>query len=440
MCASASAASTLATAAAEPPPPQACYVHIPFCRRRCYYCDFPIQVVGDRESAADAASEAYLELLLREIRASPGGDAGEGQRPLRSVYFGGGTPSLMPPRLLRRLLDALRERYGFDADLECTLEMDPGTFDAARLSAFLAAGVTRVSLGVQSFDDALLRACGRAHSLADAERALSLLTSDAAASAGLRDVSVDLIGGLPHQSLAAWRKSLEAAAASGAQHVSVYDLQVEDGTAFGRWYAAGESPLPEEGVAAQMFREASAVLGARGFERYEVSSFARPGHRCQHNRAYWRNEPFWGFGLGATSHVGGRRLARPRRMDGYAKWVGELEARGWSAQQEEGGEERESALDELQTRLMLALRTDAGISASELRAAYPGALGAAAAEAVEEARVELPAAWVEEGGEDGAGGDVLRLSDPEGLLFSNDAISTCFARLEERLEARGVEV
>jgi len=441
MCASASFATD---ALAEPPPaPQACYVHIPFCRRRCHYCDFPIQVVGDRESAADAASEAYLQLLLREIRASPScadGDGAEGGRPLRSVYFGGGTPSLMPPRLLARLLDALRERHGFAADLECTLEMDPGTFDAERLSAFLAAGVTRVSLGVQSFDDALLRACGRSHDLADAERAIALLTSDAAASAGLTDVSVDLIGGLPHQSLAAWRTSLEAAAASGAQHVSVYDLQVEDGTAFGSWYSEGVSPLPEEGVAAQMFREASAVLGARGFERYEVSSFARPGHRCRHNRAYWRNEPFWGFGLGATSHVGGRRLARPRRMDGYARWVDELEARGWAAQQAAGAGEAESALDELQTRLMLALRTDAGVSARELRAAYPGALGAAAADACADTAREVPAAWLapprDGDAGDGDAGDVLRLSDPEGLLFSNDAISTCFARLEERLEAR----
>ena len=140
------------TAAA--PPPQAAYLHIPFCRRRCFYCDFPIVTVGDRERTADAASEAYAELLVREIMASPAGDAAG--RPLASVYFGGGTPSLMPPRLLARIMRTLRERYGLARELECTLEMDPGTFDAQKLAAFLEAGVTRVSLGVQSFDQALL--------------------------------------------------------------------------------------------------------------------------------------------------------------------------------------------------------------------------------------------------------------------------------------------
>ena len=129
--------------------------------------------VGDRERTADAASEAYAELLLREIMASPAGDAAG--RPLASVYFGGGTPSLLPPRLLARILRTLRERYGMARELECTLEMDPGTFDAERLAAFLEAGVTRVSLGVQSFDQALLTACGRAHTMEDADRALELL-------------------------------------------------------------------------------------------------------------------------------------------------------------------------------------------------------------------------------------------------------------------------
>eukprot|EP00908_Phaeocystis_cordata_P015698 Transcript_26879.p1 GENE.Transcript_26879~~Transcript_26879.p1 ORF type:complete len:488 (-),score=161.47 Transcript_26879:61-1440(-) len=406
------------------PAPQAAYLHIPFCRRRCFYCDFPIQVVGDRQRTADTASEAYVELLLREILASPEGHAG---RPLRSVYFGGGTPSLLPPHLLAKVMRTLRERYGFAGELECTLEMDPGTFDEARLGAFLEAGVTRVSLGTQSFDDALLKACGRAHGLADTERALSLLGA-ARERGALRELSVDLIGGLPEQTLEQWRHSLAAAAASPATHVSVYDLQVEDGTAFGRWEAAGALPLPEDEVAAQMFRDASAVLGAAGFERYEVSSFARPGHRCKHNRAYWRNEPFWGFGLGATSHVRGRRLARPRRMEGYRDFVGALEAEGWEAQQASMGEAEEE-LDELQTALMLALRTDAGVDGAQLAARYPrNQLGATAAAACADAAAELPAEWVSYEAQ------TLRLKNPEGLLFSNDAISTVFARLEERLE------
>ena len=467
------------TAAA--PPPQAAYLHIPFCRRRCFYCDFPIVTVGDRERTADAASEAYAELLVREIMASPAGDAAG--RPLASVYFGGGTPSLMPPRLLARIMRTLRERYGLARELECTLEMDPGTFDAERLAAFLEAGVTRVSLGVQSFDQALLTACGRAHTMEDADRALELLGA-AMGRGELAELSVDLIGGLPGQTSAQWRHSLDCAAASVATHVSVYDLQVEAGTAFGRWAEAGkEFGLPDDDVGAQMFRDASTVLGGAGFERYEVSSFARPGHRCKHNRAYWRNEAFWGFGLGATSHVGGRRVARPRKMDDYRMYVASLEEGGWETQQQLMGE-AETEAETLQTELMLALRTDVGVNTAAIAARFPrDGLGAAAAAACADAARELPAAWVEfeldhstseqtaddhadaggstggeqTSGEHAAAADAgaptgettprgeagggeggarrLRLRDPEGLLFSNDAISTVFARLDERLEA-----
>ena len=167
----------------------------------------------------------------------------------------------MPPRLLARIMRTLRERYGLAQDFECTLEMDPGTFDAERLTAFLDAGVTRVSLGVQSFDQALLTACGRAHTMEDAERALELLGA-AMGNGELAELSVDLIGGLPEQTSAQWRHSLGRAAASVATHVSVYDLQVEAGTAFGRWTAAGkEFGLPDDDVGAQMFRDASTVLG-----------------------------------------------------------------------------------------------------------------------------------------------------------------------------------
>ena len=380
-------------------------------------------------------------------------------RPLGSVYFGGGTPSLMPPRLLARIMRTLRERYGLAQDFECTLEMDPGTFDAERLTAFLDAGVTRVSLGVQSFDQALLTACGRAHTMEDAERALELLGA-AMGNGELTELSVDLIGGLPGQSSAQWRHSLSRAAESVATHVSVYDLQVEAGTAFGRWTAAGkEFGLPDDDVGAQMFRDASTVLGGAGFERYEVSSFARPGHRCKHNRAYWRNEAFWGFGLGATSHVGQRRLARPRKMDDYRMYVASLEGEGgWETQQQLMGE-AETEAEVLQTELMLALRTDVGVNTAAIAARFPrDGLGAAAAAACADAARELPAAWVEfeaadaerddtlsgdnATGDNATGGEALeggarrlRLSDPEGLLFSNDAISTVFARLEERLEA-----
>ena len=177
------------------PVPSAAYIHLPFCRRRCFYCDFPIQVVGDRRTSADAAAERDVALLLREMRATPA--AGADEEALKSLYFGGGTPSLTPPPLLATLIKEVRERYGLDADAECTLEMDPGTFDAARLEAYLDAGVTRVSLGIQSFDAAQLTAAGRAHTLEDAENALDLVL-DPLRCPGL-SVSIDLIGGLPER-------------------------------------------------------------------------------------------------------------------------------------------------------------------------------------------------------------------------------------------------
>jgi putative oxygen-independent coproporphyrinogen III oxidase len=440
--------------------PRACYVHLPFCRRRCHYCDFPIQVVGSASGAADAPAERYCNLLQREIRATRlAGDDGSTKRgALRSLYFGGGTPSLTPPALFAGIVDALRERYGLAADCEVTLEMDPGTFDEARLQAFLAAGVTRVSLGVQSFDTALLQTAGRSHDAATAEAAIRLLLDAAAApQTPLRSISIDLIGGLPGQTRESWRRSLEAAVGCGAHHVSVYDLQIEPRTAFGRWFEAGKlEALPAEEEAAVFFRDATSVLGANGLERYEVSSFARPGHRSQHNAAYWRNEPFWGFGLGATSHLNNVRLARPRKYAEYERFVKRLEvgeergqceerhpiggglttggalacSDGFEAEQAAHGE-LEVGRDALTTLMMLQLRTLEGCAFDELAERFGDHLGRVAAAACADAAAELPAEWVlhDEGRR-------LALTDPEGFLFSNDAIATVFARLDDRLEEK----
>ncbi|EOD18997.1 coproporphyrinogen III oxidase [Emiliania huxleyi CCMP1516] len=413
-----------------PATPRAAYVHLPFCRRRCFYCDFPISVVGSKPGAADAAAERYCALLHREIAASPSRQPGA--PPLASLYFGGGTPSLTPPPLLAGLVDGLRDAYGLADGCEVTLEMDPGTFDVARLRAFLEAGVTRVSLGVQSFDDKLLTSAGRSHDAAEARAAVEILMQ-AQSSAG----------GLPGEDLASWRRSLNAAATTGAQHISVYDLQVEPRTAYGRWAEAGTlKALPDEALAAEMYREASAVLRARaaaagrgqrahGLQRYEVSSFGREGHRSQHNSAYWRNEPFFAFGLGATSHLDGVRLARPRRMDAYEAFA-ELGV-------------REEGVEAMTTLIMLQLRTTRGLLPAELTPRFGETLAAAAEGACRDAAAELPAEWwVMEAEEASGGGDSgaeaaprcrrFALRDPEGLLFSNDAISTVFARLDERLE------
>ncbi|CBJ30711.1 coproporphyrinogen III oxidase [Ectocarpus siliculosus] len=325
-------------------PPSSVYVNLPFCRRRCFYCDFPIKVVGDRPGAAAAAAKPYVDNVVREIRATAaaaaieapklparggaGGDdtmehSGRGGG-VKTLFFGGGTPSLCPPELVGLLIETVRNCYGIAAGAEISIEMDPGTFDEARLEAFLALGITRVSMGVQSFDAGLLEACGRAHSLADVYQAVELLRK-----AKVDNFSIDLMSGLPKQTVEQWEHTLSEAIATGAAHISVYDLQVEAGTPFGRWFSPGEAPLPEDETCADMYRTASGVLGQAGYDHYEISNYARPGFQSRHNRAYWENVPFLAFGNGAASFVDGYRFSRPRGLPEYGQWVGELEEEGW---------------------------------------------------------------------------------------------------------------
>jgi len=214
------------------PEPRSAYLHIPFCHRRCFYCDFPVVPLGDRAAAAPgrpgaAAIAAYLVQLEAEIHASPAGP------PLSSAYFGGGTPSLLEPRQLERLLAALTRRFGIAPGAEISLELDPASFDQRRLFAYLAAGVNRVSLGGQSFDDRVLEALGRRHRREDLLEAASWLAA-ARRLGDLKSWNLDLIQGVPGQGAAAWAEQLRQAAALGAPHLSVYDLTIEPGTVFAR--------------------------------------------------------------------------------------------------------------------------------------------------------------------------------------------------------------
>ena len=205
-------AAALALGAGPPPPPpppytpRGAYLHIPFCRRRCFYCDFPIKVIGDRESTRRVETDKYVELLLREIKASADSGAKQGPRGLESVYFGGGTPSLLSPAQVDRVLACLDAIYGIQAGAEVTLEMDPGTFDLPRLSSFKSAGVNRVSLGVQSFDQTVLTACGRAHTALEAQHAIANMHA-----AGMDNFSLDLISSLPGATPEQWAETLRSA-------------------------------------------------------------------------------------------------------------------------------------------------------------------------------------------------------------------------------------
>jgi oxygen-independent coproporphyrinogen-3 oxidase len=302
--------------------------------------------------------------------------------------------------------------------------MDPGTFDLNQLQGYREAGVNRVSLGVQAFQPELLQVCGRSHTVADIWTAVEIIRK-----VGIPDFSLDLISGLPHQTLEQWQDSLEAAVAIAPTHISIYDLTIEPGTAFERYYQPGVQPLPTDDTTVQMYIQARLALITAGYEHYEISNYAQPGYQCRHNRVYWENRPYYGFGMGATSYIQGQRFTRPRKTKEYYQWVQELIAAG-------------GVLDCPQTppnevlleTLMLGLRLREGVSLSTLGQLFG-----------EEALAQIwtclqpyyRQGWVEVvGGEQVAISGVgiptdaqLRLSDPQGFLFSNVVLAEVFSQL-----------
>jgi oxygen-independent coproporphyrinogen-3 oxidase len=395
-------------------PPRSAYLHIPFCHRRCFYCDFPVVPLGDRAAAAagapgSASIDAYLQLLQREIAAAPDGP------PLSTVYVGGGTPSLLSVEQLRALLEALRCRYGLAPGAELSLELDPASFDQQRLAGYLAAGITRVSLGGQSFSDAVLESLGRRHRCADLLEAAGWL-QQAQRSGSLLSWSLDLIQGLPGQTLSGWQEQLEQAIALQPPHLSVYDLIVEPGTVFERLEQRGALELPESDLAADLMELTARRLAEAGYGHYEISNFALPGHASRHNRVYWSGAGWWGFGMGATAAPWGVREARPRTREGYATWLEQAERakplgdEGFHAVPEEG-----MPLDE---RWMVGFRRREGV-----RIDVPEALRRRWQPFVERGLL------IEEGPR-------WRLRDPEGLALSNAVLRELLAWWEE--EGSGV--
>lgn len=415
--------------------PRSAYVHIPFCRRRCYYCDFPISVVGDHPPLAGSSSSTgaygshsgtiaqYVEILCQEIRL-----ASSQPQPLETIFFGGGTPSLLSVDQLSHILDALEQQFGIDSQVEVSMEIDPGTFDLEQVQGYRAAGVNRVSLGVQAFQPELLAACGRSHTVEDVEIAVRLLRQ-----AGFENFSLDLISGLPHQTLEHWQDSLQRAIAISPTHLSCYDLTVEPITAFGRRYQPGIAPLPSDDATAQMYRLASYLLQEAGYHHYEISNYAQPGYQCRHNRVYWQNRPFYGFGMGATSYVDGNRFARPRKTREYYAWVNELAA----GERSQIPVTSESSAERLLDTLMLGFRLAEGLSIEALLAQFGRATVERAwrclqpyysnhwivVEAVESNLVGWDGKTLPTTGR-------WRLTDPEGFLFSNVILVSLFEEFE----------
>jgi oxygen-independent coproporphyrinogen III oxidase len=343
------------------------YVQVPFCQTKCTYCNFHTGVV------ASARFEPYVEAVCREI-----GEhrllltaAGVGPLPeavVDTVYIGGGTPSLLDPAHLQSILDAIREMFPTGLS-EVTLEADPETIGAEKAAAWVRAGINRASFGLQSFSDKELIAAGRIHRRADIYRAVPILRD-----AGIRNISFDLIAGLPHQTKESWRQSLDELAMLAPEHVSVYLLEIDEGSRLGKELLQGgekynAGAVPSEDEMAEFYEMAQGALAAEGYHHYEISNWAKLGFESQHNLKYWRREPYLGFGAGAHSFSGAERWANAHDAAGY---VAAVQSGRLPVEQRETLT-AESALEE---ELFLGLRQLDGIDIARIEREYGTALAA----------------------------------------------------------------
>ena len=324
------------------------YVHLPFCARKCRYCDF-----ASYAGRADAIP-SYVDAVLAEARAEA---EALGHPGMETVFLGGGTPSLLPPEQLRRLLTGLRSLFPFAADAEITSEANPGTLTGSWLEAALACGVNRLSLGMQAYQPRLLRLLGRIHSYDQVCQSV-----EAARAAGVCNLSLDLMFGLPGQTAADWAETLDAALALAPQHLSCYGLIPEEGTPLKADLDAGRCYLPDEDVERAMYDAALDTLSAHDFRQYEISNFARPGYACRHNLGYWRQVPYLGLGAAASSmlpfatpNVAYIRRTNPADLDDYLDMAREA---AWHARTSENISPAEAQFE----TMMLGLRTTMGVS------------------------------------------------------------------------------
>ncbi|HEY8489659.1 MAG TPA: radical SAM family heme chaperone HemW [Dehalococcoidia bacterium] len=342
------------------------YVHVPFCDVKCGYCDF------NSYAGLDSLMPAYTDALLEEIRRWSPHARGY---TVHTVFFGGGTPSLLPPACLERILAAIRDAFTLDAAPEISLEANPGTVDEGRLRHLRALGITRLSLGVQSFHDDELAALDRIHSAADVAAAYA-----AARAAGFENVNLDLIFGLPGQTLERWEHNVRRALALRPEHLSLYALTVEEGTPLASQVRRGLVPAPDPDLQAEMYERADALLAESGYLQYEISNWSLPGRACRHNLTYWENRPYLGLGPGAHSCFGGRRFSVVRSPRAYVR---ALTPGGDGMPQIEWEETLDPATEMAET-VILGLRLADGVSLPAFQARFGVSLPAVYGDAVRE--------------------------------------------------------
>ncbi len=322
------------------------YVHLPFCPYICPYCDFA------KWPHKQSAAQRYMDALHHEIAAADPDDSEH------TIFLGGGTPNTYSPEEIADLLARIGSKFRAAQPPEVTVELNPELVTAAGLETYAAAGVTRVSIGVQSFINTEIRTLGRRHDAAQVGAAVA-----AARSAGIGSVSLDLMFAVPGQTKESWRVSLETAIALAPDHISAYGLTVEDGTPYAEWRDREPAVFPDQDLEGDLYETAIDVLEAAGFEHYEISNFARPGHRCAHNANYWANGPYIGFGVGAASYRNGVRSTHTRDLETY---IAAASQRGPIPDQSERLEGAQRAGE----AVMLALRTAQGLSFAAFKERY----------------------------------------------------------------------
>ncbi len=292
------------------------YLHIPFCIHRCAYCDF------NTYAGQESLIPVYVEALCKEIRYVA--EFAPERLSIHTIFFGGGTPSLLTPQQFEQILQTVRNHFTVDSTesfvvpypLEVSLEANPGTVTFESLQGIRQAGINRISFGVQSFHADELRQLERIHDPFDVLESVRW-----ARQAGFENLNIDLIYGLPAQSLSRWQESLRRATDLSPEHLSLYALTIENGTPFGRWVARGLMPVPDPDLAADMYEWATDYLAVQGYEQYEISNWSKPGYQCKHNLQYWRNLPYIGFGAGAHGCANGLRIANIMHIKAYIEHI-----------------------------------------------------------------------------------------------------------------------
>lgn len=380
------------------------YIHIPFCETKCPYCDF------NTYAGIEPLIPEYVDALIKEARFWGDALSRHHSPTVSTVFFGGGTPSYVPPGDIARILDEVRSAFHLATTAEVTLESNPGDIEAGRVEAWLKAGINRLSIGVQSLDDGLLQLLGRRHTAREALDAYR-----AARSGGLANINLDLMYGLPYQTLDQWRGTLEEALEDGPEHISMYSLTLEEGTPLEASVRQGKVPYPDPDLAADMYLLAGKLSEDAGYHHYEISNWAMPGSECLHNLTYWRNQPYLGIGPGAHSYLNGYRFSNLRSPRRYIQLAGAMtSARVRPADLQEYGlldvfEVIDDRLEMAET-MMLGLRLSEGVSQATFRRRFGVGLVETYAPQIDELLGLELVAWQE---------DRLVLT-PKGRLLGNE--------------------